>query len=266
MKSSDTAVDSKGKGFLDAALDAARAAGKMLMEGYGALHQIDLKGKGDFVTEMDRRSEEEIIRRIHETFPDHAIVAEESGVSEAQSSYSWIIDPLDGTANYVRRIPMFAVSIGLMQGKEFIAGVIYNPALEDLFYAEKGKGAFRNDQPISVTSTMKLEEALLATGFPWRFPDLVDHYAGLFASLLKRCGGMRRMGSAAMDLAYTACGIFDCFWEMKLKPWDVAAGVIILREAGGVVSDFEGGKEFLESGYIVAGNPSIQREVVSLLR
>ena len=252
--------------MLNTAIAAARAAGAIIRDGYGNLreHEVALKGKGDFVTEVDHASEEAVISIIREQFPAHSILAEESGARPG-SGVCWVIDPLDGTSNFVHSIPVFGVSIGCLKDNELVCGVIYNPVTEELFTAEKGGGAFLNSRPIAVNSDKQIGEAFLATGFPWRQADLVPSYLKGLETLLMQGGGVRRLGAAAIDLAYTACGIFDGFWEMKLKPWDMAAGALIVREAGGLVSDFSGEDRFLDTGSIVAGSPSVFRQILERL-
>lgn len=254
--------------MLNTAVTAAQEAGTLLRDGYKRLSdgQISLKGKGDYVTDLDRQSEDIIIRIIKSAFPDHGIIAEESGTESRDANIRWIIDPLDGTANYVRGIPVFAVSIGIMTGNELTAGVIYNPIPDELFTAEKGKGARLNGKEIRIDDPGTLDRAMLATGFPWRFPKVIDEYTAGLAALIRSAGGIRRLGAAAVDLAYTACSIFNGFWEMRLKPWDIAAGAVIVREAGGIVTDTRGGDSFLETGDIVAGAPRIHAAVLETLR
>jgi len=250
--------------MLKTAIEAAEAAGKIIMAGYGKLtsDQIAKKGKGDYVTVIDKKAEETIINIIRKKYADHLIIAEESGISSSQSNIAWIIDPLDGTANFMRNIPIFAVSIGIRCNNILQAGVVYVPALDQLFQAEKGKGCYLNGKRIMVSETSEISEAMLATGFPWRFPKLIDGYASVFAGLMKKSGGMRRLGAAAVDLAYTACGIFDCFYEMRLKPWDIAAGALLVQEAGGLVTDLQGEENFMQTGDIIAGNKFIHNEII----
>lgn len=247
--------------FLETALQAAQKAGNILMENYGKLKkdQINIKGLRDFVTEVDNLSEKEIIRIIKSKFPDHSILAEESGVTSQESPYQWILDPLDGTINYIHEFPMFAISIALEHKGEKKVGVIYDPLKKELFCAEKGKGAFLNEKKIHVTKTKTLNESIVATGFPFRIHERLDPYLDIFKLIFKDVTGIRRAGSAALDLAYTACGRLDGFWEMGLFPWDIAAGILIIEEAGGKVSGFHGEKEIPETGDIVSGNPMIHK-------
>ncbi len=254
--------------MIDIALKAAMAAGQLLRDGFGHLShaQIDLKGQGDYVTELDLKSENEIIRIIRDIYPSHAICAEESGGLLDRNDYTWIIDPLDGTANYVHGIPIFAVSIAVMKAGELVAAVVYNPITGELFRAEKGAGAWRGDNRISVSSNTEHAKAMLSTGFPWRSKEFLDGYIPVFRQLLEQTSGMRRLGAAAVDLAYTAAGVFDGFFEMSLKPWDIAAGILLVLEAGGVITDFNGGSDYWESGNIVAGTPVVHPAVLKVVR
>jgi myo-inositol-1(or 4)-monophosphatase len=206
---------------------------------------------------MDRRSEEAVIQYIKKDYPDHIVIAEESGADCTDSEYRWLIDPLDGTANYIQGISMYSVSIAVLKNDALLAGAIYHPDRDELFYASQGGGAFLNRQPMQVSSKTNFADALLGTGFPLRSRAYMKEYLETFDYLYYHSAGVRRMGSAALDLAYTACGRFDGFWEMQLHPWDMAAGILIIEEAGGLVTDFTGGKTHLKTGNIVAGNPSI---------
>ena len=251
--------------MLDCAITAAKESGRILMEGLKNpdMRRIEKKGIGDYVTEIDRESEQAVIRIIKKSFPYHQIVAEESGLDRAESSYQWIIDPLDGTANYVHSIPVFGVSIGLMKDADMIIGVVYSPATEELFWAEKGRGAFLNGKKINVSKQKDFADSMIATGFPWRSRHLIKPYLESFREILTGSAGVRRMGAAAIDLAYTACGRFEAFWEIQLKPWDIAAGSLLVKEAGGVVTDFKGGID-LSAGNIVAGSPDIHKHIVKV--
>ncbi|OVE78601.1 hypothetical protein BVY01_05070 [bacterium I07] len=252
--------------LLQTAVDAAFSAGRLLKAEFRQLKdsQIDLKGMGDYVTELDRRSENEIIRTIEKSFPDHNIIAEESGNNELKSEYSWIIDPLDGTANYVQGIAMFAVSVAVQYKDVLKAGVVYDPVADEMFSAAENTGAFLNNKSIVVSEKRDISDAMLASGFPWRSREHMDAYLASFKALLTASAGVRRMGAAALDLAYTACGRFDGFWEMKLKPWDIAAGVLLVREAGGHVFDFRAEDEFMASGNIVAANSDIGKHMLKV--
>ncbi|MBN1896065.1 inositol monophosphatase, partial [bacterium] len=202
-------------------IEAAHAGGGILMQGFRKLHhsQVDLKGIGDWVSQVDIDSEKAIVSCIRSRHPDHAIHAEESGRAESGSEWEWIIDPLDGTANFVHGIPIFSVSIAVMRKGATLLGVVFDPAGKELFSACKGGGAFLNGEPIQVSPKESIRDGLLASGFPWRSKDHLDAYLDSFRELFLKSAGIRRLGSAALDLAYTACGRFDGFWEMKLKPW-----------------------------------------------
>ena len=250
--------------MIDIAKEAAFAAGKILKENYGRLaaSAVRQKAANDFISFVDEQSEETIISIIKEAYPDHSFLAEESGLQEYDKSYQWIIDPLDGTTNYIHQIPVFAVSIGLKYQDELILGVIYNPVSDEMFWAEKGQGAFLNDNPIQVTDKGDMSQCLIATGFPFKAKHLLPSYLQTFAGIFKACRGSRRLGAAAIDLAYVAAGRFDGFWEIGLSPWDVAAGTVIVREAGGKVSDFWDKPYFLHNNYIIASNGRIHKNLL----
>lgn len=251
--------------LLETAKQAARLGGSIIKKGFGKLEadQIDLKGKGDFVTDLDRSSERAILDHIRSVFPDHVFHAEESGHSgSGESLYRWLVDPLDGTANYVQGIPFYCVSIGVMREKEIHAGVVYDPERDEMFWAVRGGGAFLNGRPIRVSEKENMEYAALASGFPWRSQKFIDPYLACFKALFLEAAAIRRLGAAALDLAYVACGRFDGFWEMRLNPWDIAAGVLIIQEAGGLVTDFRGEEDYLRSGNVVAGTPAIQKKML----
>lgn len=254
--------------YLRVAVRASRAGGKILRAGYGRLRpgQIMKKGRYDWVTAMDHRSERAILKVIRGAFPDHLVQAEESAPKAASGRFVWLIDPLDGTVNYLHGFPMFAVSIGLAVDGRLEAGVVYDPVREEMFTARRGHGAFLNGRRIRISGHSKFEGALLATGFPFRAQKLLGLYLRSFRKIFIRTGNIRRPGSAAMDLAYTACGRMDGFWEMSLSPWDMAAGALLIEEAGGKVSDFFGEGEYLERGHIVAAAPRLQPEMVKILK
>jgi myo-inositol-1(or 4)-monophosphatase len=259
---------SKVKNMLEVAIQSAKIGGKVLLENFGKVtkKEIEVKSKNNFVTYVDRLSEEKIVQRILSTFPDHTIVAEESGGQKQNSEYRWIIDPLDGTTNFIQGIPMFAVSIGLEKNGEMLLGVIYEPIRKELFYAEKGKGAYLNDKKFTIADKKNLSECLIATGFPFRIYDLFDDYLKTFSLFMRKTIGIRRAGSAAIDLAYTAIGRFDGFWELGLSPWDIAGGSIIIEEAGGVITDVLGGKNYLSTGNVVAGNKDIHEQMLKIVK
>jgi len=253
--------------LLNIAVSAARKAGSLIvraMERGGTL-QVDSKGYNDFVSEVDRRAEREIIQVIHKAHPDHAILAEESGEHGGGDSI-WIVDPLDGTTNFLHGFPQFAVSIALQHKQRLEVAVVYDPLRDELFGAVRGAGAQLNGRRLRVSKAKALEGALLGTGFPFRDQTYVNAYLGMFKTLLPRAAGIRRAGSAALDLAYVAAGRLDGFWEIGLKPWDMAAGVLLIQEAGGVVGDFRGGQTFFANGNVVTGNPKIYEALVAAIQ
>lgn len=239
---------------LETAIEASKRAAEVLTHYYTRLKEteIELKAKNDYVTEADKRSEMIIIKTIQESFPQHSIIAEESGLHSG-NEWKWYIDPLDGTKNFIHGLPIFCISIGIEYRGELVATVINAPVLGEIFTAEKGSGAYCNGKRIKV-SDRQFEEAVVATGFPFRGKDLLDKYLLCFREVFLKVSGVRRCGSAALDLAYTAKGVFDGFWEMSLHPWDIAAGVLLIEEAGGKVSDFNGKERYLESGNIIGAS------------
>ncbi|MFZ0389836.1 MAG: inositol monophosphatase family protein [Calditrichia bacterium] len=253
--------------FLKVAKEAAEQAGAYLLEKRGSLTgaQVDEKAKNDFVTEVDRQSEKMITDSLQKKFPCHGILAEEGTSRNRDKEYLWIVDPLDGTKNYIQQVPFFTVSIALQKADEIIAGVVYDPVHRELFTAEKNKGAFLNGHKISI-SKEQLSAGLVATGFPFRAKYNLPAYLLTFEKIFLACSGIRRCGSAALDLAYTAAGRFEGFWELGLKAWDIAAGSLLIREAGGLVSDFQGENSFLSSGYIVAGTPESHPKLLEIVR
>ncbi|MBN2030436.1 inositol monophosphatase [bacterium] len=261
-------INQKETELLETAKQATQIGGRILVEKFGTLqqNQIAFKDRGDYVTELDYRSEEAIIRHIKKHYSHHSIYAEESGKEEGEKYCQWIIDPLDGTANYVQGIPMFSISIAFVEDKEIKIGVVYDPLREEMFWAEKGKGAFLNGKRIAVSTKKEMEYGMLGTGFPWRLKPCLDAYLESFKELFLLTTGIRRMGSAALDLAYTACGRFDGFWEMKLKPYDIAAGVLLVQEAGGIVTDMRGGNEYMASGNIVGASLAMHEQIVHVTK
>lgn len=242
-------------------------AGEILKDGYGKVHKIDYKGVIDLVTEVDRASEEFILSEIRKKFPEDAIVAEENGRFEGSSQRMWFIDPLDGTVNYAHGIPIFAVSIGFADNGELQMGVVYDPLRDECFSAELGKGATLNGEPIHVSKASSLKEALLVTGFPYDIWKGEETNLDNFAMFAMHAQGMRRLGSAALDLCYVAMGRFDGYWELKLEQWDVAAGALIVQEAGGVITDIRGGDGYLTSPVsLISGNSRIHAEMLKLLQ
>jgi len=249
---------------INIAIRAARSAGNLLLRYFDRVDTltIDSKGLNDFVTEVDRAAEQVIIDVLRKSFPDHAILAEESGGQGGRSDYEWIIDPLDGTTNYLHGFPQFSISIGLKHKGVLDQALVYDPMREEMFTASRGQGAQLNDRRIRVSNRKGLEGALLATGFPYRQQAHLDAYLGMFKAFLKETAGVRRPGSAALDLAYVAAGRVDGFWELGLSPWDVAAGALLVKEAGGIVTDFAGGERYLESGNIIAGGIKVHKSMI----
>lgn len=259
---------------LTVAREAARQAAAVLLAAWPGTGRGDAvrKRPGDFVTDADRESEGRILEVLDRAFPDHAVVAEESGGRAGEGSLCWIVDPLDGTANYVHGFPMFAVSIALYDGRLPLAGVVLDPVRSEWFTARSGEGAWLDHgEPESATRLSVAdggdpeEGPLLATGFPFKNRAEMQRYLAAFGDLFQRSSDMRRAGSAALDLAYVAAGRVDGFWEMALNPWDIAAGEILVLEAGGIVSDWHGGDGHRESGWIAAGGPATHRILTSVL-
>jgi myo-inositol-1(or 4)-monophosphatase len=255
--------------LLEVAVRAARAGATELRHYF---RQADLeirrKGANDFVTQADHASEERILAEILGEFPDHYVLAEESGSTAgsqerrpAAGAVEWIIDPLDGTTNFLQGLPVFCVSIGARQGDELVAGVVYDPMGENLFTACAGGGAYWNGRPIHASARPGLAGAFLATGYPFRASEVLDVYLRVFRDVFRRSRGIRRCGAAALDLAYTAAGVFDGFFEFRLSPWDLAAGAIILRQAGGVVTNLDGGADIFAGGNVIGGGVGVQREL-----
>ncbi len=248
------------------AIKAARAAGAIITRSLNRLDGIPVieKQRFDFASEVDRAAEAEAIREIRRSFSDHAILAEEGGAS-GKSRFTWVIDPLDGTSNYLRGFPHFCVSIAQMDRDELILGVVYDPIRDELFAASKGSGATLNERRIRVSQRLGLEGALLATGFPFRQRQHLASHLGMVRAVLGEAEDIRRTGSAALDLCYVACGRLDGFWEIGLKPWDLAAGALIVREAGGRCIDFRGEAGFMESGNVVAANLKVSEAMLAAI-
>ncbi len=234
------------------AVRAARQAGQLLLRYHDRVDSLKVTEKraNDFVSEVDKAAEEAIIQVIRQAYPDHAILAEESGI-HAGNEYQWIIDPLDGTTNYLRGIPQFSVSIALQHKGTLISAVVYDPLRDEMFTADKGGGAYLNSRRLRVSEHKALQGALLGTGIPFRDQRFVDEYLGMLKALMQDAAGIRRPGSAALDFAYVAAGRYDGFWELGLAPWDFAAGALLVREAGGVVTDLSGGSDFLQTGNVI---------------
>ena len=239
-------------------LEMAKEAGKILRDGYGKKHEIDHKGSINLVTEIDQKSETYLVKTIREKFPEHTIIAEESGKHQGSNHACWYIDPLDGTSNYAHDIPIFSVSIAFEVEGEIQLGVVYDPLREECFYAEKGKGAWLNEKKISTTHIEDLSDGLLTTGFPYDIRTTKEDNLANYAYFAKHAHAVRRLGSAALDLCYVAAGRFDGYWELTTGPWDIAAGILIVREAGGKVTDITGKSNPLHPPYgLVATGPGI---------
>lgn len=244
--------------ILNIAVRAAREGGKVIVREMDRVDALDVSQKGlnDFVSEVDRRAEDAIVATIRRSHPDHAFLAEEGGAS-GSSDHVWVIDPLDGTTNYLHGFPVFSVSIAVKYRGKVEHGVVYDPLRNELFTASRGRGAQLNNRRIRVSRRQGLEGALLGTGFPYRDLADLDAYLAIFRELLTRTAGIRRAGSAALDLAYVACGRLDGFWEFGLKEWDMAAGTLLVQEAGGIVTGSAGGDDYLLTGNLVAGAPRV---------
>jgi len=254
--------------MIDIAIEAAKSASKILTDNFGKISLEDIKEKkqNDFLTFVDEESEDTIIKSILNAFPDHSILAEESGWQKHNSDYEWIIDPLDGTKNYISGIPFFSISIALRHKDQIELGVVLDPVRNELFHAQRGGGAFLNGKKILVSNRENLEDCLLATGFPFKQKQSLPSYVNCFKDIFQQCSGMRRMGSAAIDLAYVAAGRFEGFWELGLSPWDMAAGSIIIVEAGGKITDFWGNNSHLSNGYITATNGHIHQVLNQIIQ
>ena len=251
----------------EAATEFARDAGAIVREGYGRIHAPEHKGRIDLVTEFDKRSEARLLARIAERFPGHGVLAEESGAHAGGEGarVRWVLDPLDGTTNFAHNYPFFGVSVGAELDGEVVAGAVYDPVRDEMFAAARGGGATLNGAPIRVSACAGIEDALLVTGFPYDVREFPERHVPLFQEFLVRAQGIRRDGSAALNLCYLAMGRFDGFWEGNLSPWDVAAGSLIVREAGGMLSDYAGGPFHIAGRQICAANPALHAEMLALL-
>jgi myo-inositol-1(or 4)-monophosphatase len=248
----------------DAAIELAREAGAIVREGYGRIHAPERKGRIDLVTEYDRRSEARLLASIARRFPGHAVLAEESG-AHAGGGVRWILDPLDGTTNFAHNYPFFAVSVGVEVEGTMTAGAIHDPVRDETFAAARGSGATLNGAPIRISGCARLEDALLVTGFPYDVREHPERHVPLFQSMLLRAQGIRRDGSAALNLCYLAMGRFDGFWEGNLSPWDVAAGSLIVSEAGGILSDYRGGPFRIDGRQICAANAELHPTLLEVI-
>ncbi|HUU49542.1 MAG TPA: inositol monophosphatase family protein [Nitrospinota bacterium] len=257
--------ETKRENLLDTAIEAAKAGGAILKKNYGQPIKVEHKGAIDLVTEVDKLSEKVIIDIIKKKYPEHTILSEEKGLKKKGSPYKWIVDPLDGTTNYAHGYPVFCVSVALEIDREVVLGVIYDPILEEIFIAQKGKGAYLNGKKISVSKIQSLSDSLLVTGFPYDIRKNTDDNINHFRNFCKRAQAVRRPGSAALDLCYVAIGRFEGFWEMKLFPWDVAAGALLVREAGGKVTDFKGNSFDIYGKEVLASNGFVHKAMVEVL-
>jgi myo-inositol-1(or 4)-monophosphatase len=255
----------KNSRYLQVAIAAAKEAGRIQMEHYGHSHPVEYKGEFNPVTEVDRLCEQAILKMILDVFPEHDILTEESPFEGKGSPWRWIIDPIDGTTNYFHGFPCFCVSIGLEVEGEVNLGVVYLPTLHELFHAERGKGAFLNSERITVSGIDRLDRSLLCTGFPYDVHRHVDFYLRYFRQFMVKSFGIRRPGSAAIDLSYLAAGRFDGFWEFKLHAWDVAAASLLITEAGGKVTDFQGRPFNIYSEEILASNGLIHQQMLQAI-
>lgn len=256
---------------LNIAIKAARRAGQIINRASNDLDLLKVASKSpnDYVTEVDRAAEAAIIETLQEAYPGYGILAEESGAfaakSERDADFQWIIDPLDGTTNFIHGLPQYAVSIALAKEGVVEQAVVFDPNRNELFTASKGAGAFLNERRIRVSRRTKLGEALIGTGFPYRMFDKIDLYLSIFKELAEKTAGQRRPGAASLDLAYVACGRYDGFWEFGLAPWDMAAGSLLISEAGGLVSDLRGEANYLDTGNIIAGTPKVFAPLLKII-
>ena len=253
--------------MLNIAVKAARRAGAIINRAADNLDVLTIRHKSlnDLVSEVDRASEETIIETLKGAYPDHAILAEESGAA-GDSEYVWIIDPLDGTTNFLHGLPIYCVSIAMTHKGQLQHGVIFDPTRNDLYTASRGRGAFLNDRRLRVGKRDKLIDGLIGTGFPFRMFDHVEPYTAMLKEFMSKTAGVRRPGAAALDLAAVAAGRLDGFWEIGLAPWDMAAGALMIQEAGGLIGDLEGNEKYMESGRVVAGSPKIFAQMLSTIQ
>lgn len=248
--------------------EAARKTGRVLRRDFGEVEQLQVshKGPSDFVTAADIKAEKMLRAELQKARPRFGFLMEESGEIQGEDGkHRWIIDPIDGTTNFLHGIPHFAISIGLEMEGEMIAGLVYNPIVEEVFWAEKGQGAFLNDKRLRVSARSRMSEAVMATGIPFHGRPGHEPFIDQMGRVMKDVAGIRRMGAASLDLAYVAAGRFEGFWEAGLQPWDIAAGVLLVREAGGFVTDFKGDKNVLASGNVVAANAKLHKQFLDLV-
>ncbi|MCB1949920.1 inositol monophosphatase family protein [Nitrosomonas sp.] len=256
--------------MLNIAIKAARRAGDIIIQASRNLDLLNIskKSRSDYVSEVDRAAEDAIIKILHDTYPDHAILAEESGMRGdiVNAEFQWIIDPLDGTTNFLHGLPQYAVSIALKHKGLLNKAVVYNPSNNELFTASRGGGAYLNNQRLRVSKRSRLEDCLIGTGIPFRDLTHLEAYLKIFKDIIPRVAGIRRPGSASLDLSSVAAGRYDGFWEIGLAPWDMAAGCLLIQEAGGLVGDLEGNDSYLESGQILAGNPKVFAQLLQIIQ
>ena len=257
----------KFSNFTHIAMKAAKTGGDVLMKYYGKPLNIEYKGTANPVSQADKNAQKKIVSIIKEAFPIHSFLAEEEGLKDnAESDFCWIIDPLDGTINFIHNLPIFCVSIGLRHKKEMIAGVIYAPYLKELFVAEKGKGAYFNGRKMKPSKIEQEGGSLAVTGFPYGLKSDNERVFKNFRDFTLRSEAVRRIGSAALDMAYTACGRFDFFWEEGISAWDIAAGIIIAKEAGCAVSDYQGENNYFDNqSIVVSGNKTLHKQVLGII-
>ncbi len=253
--------------MLNTAVKAARKAGSIITRASFDVDKLTVRRKqqNDFVSEVDDAAEDAIISMLRDAYPDHGFLGEESGYKDRDAEYLWVIDPLDGTTNFLHGVPQYCVSIGLLHKGVPQQAVVFDPNRNELFTATRGVGAYLNDRRIRVSRTDKIEEALLGTGFPFKEMANLEEYVRMLKNAMRTCSGVRRPGAAALDLAWVACGRYDGFWEIGLSPWDMAAGALLVREAGGLVGDLEGNEGFLDKGRIVAANSKLFASLLKLL-
>ena len=254
--------------LIKTAVDCVKEAGAVLLDYYTKLQTLRIQSKGrfDYVTEADLAAQETIVKLIQSRHPDHEILAEEDESSSGQNASRWLVDPLDGTTNFIHGFPVFAVSVALQYKDAIVLGAVYDPCRQELFLAQKGHGATLNGNPIQVSNRQEVDEALVATAFPWRKKTILSRYLRGFNRVFAKVSDVRRSGSAALDLSYVACGRCDGFWELGLSPWDIAAGHLLVQEAGGHISDFTGDNNHIWIGDVVAGNPSIHTFLLEIIR
>ncbi|QDQ25115.1 inositol monophosphatase [Chitinimonas arctica] len=253
--------------MLNTAIKAARRAASLIQRASSNIDhlRIETKDHNNFVTEVDRAAEAAIVQTLLDAYPGHAILAEEGG-AKGESEYTWIIDPLDGTTNFLHGVPQYCISIALEHRGQISQAVVYDPNHNDLFTATRGGGAFLNDRRIRVSKTKEMADGLIGTGFPYTTFGKLDMYVHMLKDVIQKSAGVRRPGAAALDLAYIACGRFDGFWELGLQPWDIAAGSLLVQEAGGLITDLDGETGYMESGNVVAGTPKVFAQLLQTLQ